>query len=30
MREELGQLLQNHFGYLMRIKPVDGLLDKYR
>ena len=29
MREELGQLLQNHFRYLIRIKPVDGLLDKY-
>ena len=29
MKEELGQLLQNHSEYLMMIKPVDGLLDKY-
>ena len=28
VREVLGQLLQDHSGYLMRIKPVDGLLDK--
>ena len=28
-KEELGLLLQNHFEYLIMIKPVDGLLDRF-
>ena len=28
-KKELGLLLQNHFEYLIMIKPVDGLLNRF-